>query len=353
MPFEFLDGKDIEGLTPDDLRTVVNRILELEAVARRVALTGLDLSVRNNDPDSGVDARVQWPSGVSSDILLGGENVVQYKAGKLKPTTLKDEIRQPGVRDALNRDGNYVVCVGHDYNPTAAKKWRGALGKLFRNRRINPNKCRILFATDLARIANCYPSVIILPELHKDISLFLTVDRWSQQHSLKWTPDELRLETVKRIRSFLQGDGTGPVIRIQGPAGVGKTRVVLEAVREHGIAESTVYAPNSDDDHLQQLLSFLIANDRAHAVVVADECTADRQSALQSYVEACGRRVKLICIGTTDLLSPRLSASPSLIWMPVLPDDQIRLILDQIDQPVPSESCSGGERVRETRNLRR
>jgi len=292
-----------------------------------------------------VDARVQWPSGVSSDILLGGENVVQYKAGKLKPTTLKDEIRQPGVRDALNRDGNYVVCVGHDYNPTAAKKWRGALGKLFRNRRINPNKCRILFATDLARIANCYPSVIILPELHKDISLFLTVDRWSQQHSLKWTPDELRLETVKRIRSFLQGDGTGPVIRIQGPAGVGKTRVVLEAVREHGIAESTVYAPNSDDDHLQQLLSFLIANDRAHAVVVADECTADRQSALQSYVEACGRRVKLICIGTTDLLSPRLSASPSLIWMPVLPDDQIRLILDQIDQPVPSEIIETAVRV--------
>ena len=51
MPFQgFVDGKDIESLNADDFRTVMNRILEVEAIAKRVPLTGLDLSTRNNDP---------------------------------------------------------------------------------------------------------------------------------------------------------------------------------------------------------------------------------------------------------------------------------------------------------------
>jgi hypothetical protein len=320
-------------------------MLEVEAVIKRVSLAGLDLSTRNNDPDAGVDRRVQWPAVAPSEILLSGENVLQYKAEKLKPETLKVEIRQPGVVGVLKRGGSYIVCAGHDYNPTASKKWRGQLRTLAKNRKVNPDRCRILFGTDLARLVNQYPSVIILPELRKNIPLFLTVSRWAQQHNLKWTPDESRLETIRRIRSFLQDHKSGGVLRIEGPAGVGKTRLVLEAVREHGIAESTIYAPNSDDNHLQELLSSLVGNNRCHAIVVADKCSADRQGTLRQYVEACSGRVKLICIGTPDLLSPRLSASANLILLSVVSDDQIREILARIEQPVPAEIIDTAVRV--------
>lgn len=340
----FVDGKDIQNLGADSFRTVVNRILEAEAIAKRVPLAALDLSTRNNDADAGIDARVSWPPGATSEILLSGENVVQYKAGKLTLATLKSEMSKPGVKACLDAGGNYIFCVGHDYNPTDAKKWRAKFAKLIRNRRKNPKKVRLLFGSNLAQIASCYPSVIVLPELKKDIPLFLTVSRWAKEHDLKWTPDDARLEVIQRIRSFLT-DQNHEVLRIEGPAGVGKTRVVLEAVREHGIAEATIYARNSDDNHVQDLLTFLVGNERSYAIIVADECPADRQNVLGSFAESCGGRVKLICVGTPDLLSPVLAASVSLIRLEGLADEQINKILSQIEQPVPKEIIDTAVRV--------
>lgn len=345
MPFLVLDGKDIERLAPDELRSVLNATLEAEALSARVPSKQLDLSTRNNDPDAGLDARVEWPPGTASEILLGGENALQYKAGKLTPTVLKKEFGKPGVVDTLKRGGNYILCVGHDYNPTHAKNWRNELRKLAKSRKIDPDKCAILFASSIGRIANQYPSVIILPELRKDIPLFLTVARWSHQHSLKWTPDEPRLETIKRIGFFLQDEKSRGLLRIEGPAGVGKTRVVLQAIQEHGAQALTIYAPNSEDNHVQELLSFLVGSVKSRATIVADECSADRQATLRAYVEACGGRVKLICIGTPDLLSPRLSASANLIHLPPLPDSQIHAILNEIEQPVPIEIVNTAVRV--------
>jgi hypothetical protein len=346
MPFQgFVDGKDIENLSADSFRTVMNRILEVEAIARGVPLTRLDLSTRNNDPDAGVDGRVEWPLGDASEILLAGENVLQYKAGKLTRAILKSELSQPGVKKCLDAGGNYIISVGHDYNPTDAKKWRAELAKLMRSRKKDPKKCRILFGSDIARIASCYPSVIVLPELKKDIPLLLTVNRWARGHDLKWTPDEARLEVIKRIRSFLADQKHGQVLRIEGPAGVGKTRVVLEAVREHGIAEISIYAGNSDDNHVQELLTFLVGNERSYATIVADECSTDRQNVLHSFVESCGGRVKLICVGTPDLLSPPLASSASLIRLEGLADEQIQEILNHIKQPVPKEIIDAAVRV--------
>jgi hypothetical protein len=153
-----------------------------------------------------------------------------------------------------------------------------------------------------------------------DIRLFVTVYRWAKEHNLSWTPDEARLEVTTRIRSFLADQKHGQVLRIEGPAGVGKTRVALEAVREHGTAEATIYAANSDDNHVQELLTFLVGNERSYAIIVADECSSDRQNVLSSFVELCGGRVKLICFGTRDLLSPPLAASASLIRLEGLAD---------------------------------
>lgn len=54
-------------------------------------LLDLDVTTRQTDPDGGVDARIKWPIGTSHDLFMGGENVLQYKAGKLTVATLKAE----------------------------------------------------------------------------------------------------------------------------------------------------------------------------------------------------------------------------------------------------------------------
>jgi hypothetical protein len=346
MPFPgLIDGQDIENLNPDNFRAVLNAFITVEANFSGVAPDKLGLSLRNNDPDGGIDAKVQWPAGASSELLLGGENALQFKAGKLVLSDLKKELSKPGVKQTIRGGGNYILCVGHDYNSTDAGKWRQKFHRLLRGKRIPLKKSRILLASEIAHLVSRYPSVVVMPELGKDIPLFLTVGRWSTQHNLGWKPDAARLETIERIRTYTRGSGSGEVLRIEGPAGVGKTRVALEGVKESGIAEATVYAPNSEDPHLIDLLSFLVGNPQARAVIMADECSLERQNVLKSYAEACAGRLKLICVGTPDLLTARLLASANLVLLEVLSDEQIRAILGQIPQSIPQEVIDTAVRV--------
>src|SRR5260370_19318421 len=258
---------------------------------------------------------------------------------------LKKELSKPGVRQTIRAKGNYILCVGHDYNSTDAGKWRQKFHQLLREKKIPIKKSRILFASEIAHLVSRYPSVVVMPELGKDIPVFFTVGRWSTQHNLDWKPDAARLETIERIRTYTRGSGSGEVLRIEGPAGVGKTRVALEGVKESGIAEATVYAPNSDDPHVIDLLSFLVGNPHARAVIVADECSIERQNVFKSYTEACTGRLKLICVGTPDLLAARLLASANLVLLEGLSDEQIRVILCQILQSIPQEVIDTAVRV--------
>jgi hypothetical protein len=348
MPFPgLINGKDIANLNPDNFRAVLNSFIVVEANFSGVAPGNLELSLRNNDPDAGIDARVQWPHVNTSELILGGENALQFKAGKLVLSDLKKELAKPGVKQTIRNGGNYILCVGHDYNPTDAKKWRQKFRRLARQRRIPIKKSRILFASEIAHLVSRYPSVVVMPELGKGIPLFLTVAQWSNQpqHNLVWKPDAARTETIGRIRMYTHGTDPGEVFRIEGSAGVGKTRVALEGVKEIGVAEATVYAPNSEDSQLIDLLSFLVGNHQARAVIVADECSIERQNVLKSYAEACGGRIKIICVGTPDLLTARLLASANLVLLEVLSDEQIRAILSQILQSIPQEVIDTAVRV--------
>jgi hypothetical protein len=77
---------------------------------------------------------------------------------------------------------------------------------------------------EIGCFAGGFPGLANVP----DIPLFVTVYRWAKEHNLSWTPDEARLEVTTRIRSFLADQKRGQVLRIEGPAGVGKTRVALK-----------------------------------------------------------------------------------------------------------------------------
>jgi len=348
MPFPgLIDGQDIENLNPDNLRAVLNAFITVEADFCGVAPDKLGLSLRNNDPDGGIDAKVQWPAGAPSQLLLAGENALQFKAGKLVLSDLKKELSKPGVKETIRGGGNYILCVGHDYNSTDAGKWRQKFHRLLREKRIPVKKSRILSASEIAHLVSRYPSVVVMPELGKGIPLFLTVGQWSSQpqHNLGWKPDAARLETIERIRTYTRGTGPGEVLRIEGSAGVGKTRVALEGVKESGIAEATVYAPNSEGSQLIDLLGFLVGNPQARTVIVADECSIEKQNVLRSYAEACAGRVKLICVGIPDLLTARLLASANLVLLEVLSDEQIRAILSQIPQSIPQEVIDTAVRV--------
>jgi hypothetical protein len=59
MAIELIHGKDVERLKDEELRSVLNALLDADASQHRVPLVDLSVTTRNDDPDAGIDA---WPA---------------------------------------------------------------------------------------------------------------------------------------------------------------------------------------------------------------------------------------------------------------------------------------------------
>ena len=87
------------------------------------------------------------------------------------------------------------------------------------------------------------------------------------------------------------------MIRLEGPAGVGKTRLALECIHSAQMANRTIYARNSDDPNVLQLLSAIQSDPRSYGIVVVNECDRDRHNILRSYAELSEGRLRFSVLG--------------------------------------------------------
>jgi hypothetical protein len=338
-PLDLIHESDVAGLGVDDFQKVLNRLLSLEASIHRIPERDVDLTLRKNDPDGGVDARVKWPSSVQHGILVPGENVLQYKTGKVGAATVTKEFRKPGVQACLKGGGSYCLLVGQGCNPTKVAKLRKHLADLCKRKNIRKDRCQILAASHIARWISHHPAVITMRELGKVLPGFCTVESWAQGAEFRnqWKPDSQRTEVQSRSKELLQAAPPDPVIRIEGPTGVGKTRLALECVKSAGMADRAIYAPNSEDQNVGQLLSVLWNDPQAHAIVVADECDRDRHGVFKSYAELAQGRLRLICVGPGDSLFQSPAEYRHLFAITPMNDEDMRAVLSAEVGQVPPE----------------
>jgi hypothetical protein len=322
------------------LRSVLNVLLTIEANRAGVPLTDLDLTCRDNDKDAGVDGRLIWPKGANHDVLRSGPVVLQYKSGKLKKGEIRKEFVKKGVQNVLKKpSGQYILFVSHDYVRQSRDRHLKSLAALCKRRRIAPRRCHIVYGDQIARWISRFPSVVILPELGSGYPAFVTVNQWQQSRNLK-NPFKLnteREEVIKQLRSFAISTVDDNIFRVEGLAGVGKTRLVLEALRVSGIAESTMYCFDADSPNALQLLAELQAHVDASAVIVLDECDRERQETLRPYVENAGGRLRLVCVGPAEKLLPTQIASGALYQVKPLPEEEMRSVIGDFHANAPRE----------------
>src|SRR6266699_3005711 len=79
-PFE-IDNRDVTELSKEDLPIVLNRFLWLEGRRLGLPTSNIETSLRLNDPDGGVDARIRAEA-VDSYWIPGGPSIWQFKAGR-------------------------------------------------------------------------------------------------------------------------------------------------------------------------------------------------------------------------------------------------------------------------------
>ena len=109
-------------------------------------------------------------------------------------------------------------------------------------------------------------------------------------------------------------------VRIAGPPGSGKTRMVHEITREGGLAPRVLYFENPAPLRDGGMLDMLVENGAAQAILVVDECSGSEWERIRNRTSATGGRIGLVTIHNEK-------DSEDSLDMPELGEDEIRKIV--------------------------
>ena len=314
----------------------------LHCEARYVGLRpdAVTISANLYVPDGGIDAQVEAAANLPEDTFFKvGRNGFQLKTGmSFKPwqqSSLRNELFSPSgelvpeVRRTLEIDGHYLlVCFGLDLTPEQRNDSRELIAELFAEAGF-PNmnaRIEVFGQCQIASYFERYPSLRLTLMGGSDED-FLTVSEWSQHahmsNQLVLSEDQTKL--VGLLREKLQGETKH--IRILGEPGIGKTRLVLEAVRTEEIAPSVLYVQHGARFSLTKLFRELLRESQKYPLVlVLDELSEREMSEIWGHLKnRCGS-LKLISL---DHGRDRSRDSEiELISVPSLSDQTIKLILE-------------------------
>ncbi len=333
-PFH-LQASEVKQLGPVAFADFLNRLLQAEADRQGLPPSAVETTDLINDPDAGIDARVQGPSKEWSKWLPPGLAAIQYTTRNIGPKGLQKEFRKRGVQEVAKTGGSYVALIGRSYGDSGRKKRKQTLIDEFKLLGLEP-RFRIWYAPDLARWASDHLALVLLVYFGRPLGDLLRFEDWAgqTQHQVPFEPDDLRRRVISEIQALLSTVGQVHV-RLEGLPGVGKTRLALESVRKRGLQERVVYA-FSPESIVNGLFRWMAANEQSSLILVVDEC--DRRSAehFEVLAETSKGRLKLITVGPQE----EATAAPpmSLYQVERLGEKELEVVIRAEAPSLPPEA---------------
>ena len=263
----------------------------LEAEGAHVGLSpGLEgLSFRvDGRGDGGIDALVASEPDRPSQ-LIPARWVFQAKTS-LDLSKLKSQLKgkaQARARKLLRAGGGYTLVVNAHLNAEETVAQLNALLKAVVGRRV---KARVIAREHLASWLVQHPQLVSLVPGLTDVGRHLRdFHQWDSSLGgrLPWTPDDARSAASRRIAQL----PAGSICRVLGAAGVGKSRLVLEALRAR--AQQVSYLPVYRDE-----AESLVGRDAPmKGVLVVDECSTEQHERLSRLHSG---ELILITVGVDD-----------------------------------------------------
>ena len=313
-----LEAKEIEQLTSGQLVELLHRLLFCEARKLGVGKPGILVPAQINVPDGGQDGR--WNADIEPhDYIPRSLTLYQCKAEHIdaamcrkEMTITKKAVRKKGsaspaallvkdrVREALSEGGCYAFfCSKQEIESSRATSLnsiaRGQLAKAG----FTPHKDACVEFLGCNRIAdwvNKFPAAIhYVRQVTKGFGgvHFYTMEGWGKLGSVSgpFFGNEAVGRKIASIREALLGDATR-IIRLNGLSGVGKSRLVYEALRSHhdadigqeSLSASSVYVSYADIP--ADLIGFVshLADNEYSGIIVIDDCPPDIHSRIANIV---------------------------------------------------------------------
>jgi hypothetical protein len=132
----------------------------------------------------------------------------------------------------------------------------------------------------------------------------ISFEAWASQPRIAGTsfkPDNQRDDVKSKIRRILSSSTEVPMARIEGQAGVGKTRLAFECLNtpaEPTYTENVLYAPSHSD--LPYGLLHWVSTQPCTLTLVIDECPKSALPSIVGYCERANSNLKVISVGLAE-----------------------------------------------------
>ena len=355
---------NVTQITSELAVDVMRALLRAECRYAGLNPNALTISSRLTVADGGLDAEVLCDPVIviPADCLFhAGLTGFQIKSGaSFKPWTessIKSELVSksgellPEVRRLVERRGRYALaCTGHDLTPEQRTNAKAHISNLLSGFGYADygDLVEVMGASQLAEFIERYlgvASLIVLDPIEEGWVL----DEWRHDAHMTnaFEASEEQTKVIEHIRADLLGETKH--VRILGEPGLGKTRLVLEAVGEPTIAPYVLYIPHGSQFGQTKLFRRLLKSPHdTPLVLVIDELPESELAEIWRHLKSRCGQLKLISLDhgrdeTHDGEIDRIQA-------PRLSDETIKQILTnrigasrEIDRWV--EICEGSPRV--------
>ena len=307
----------------------VDALIRAHCFAFGIPDAELRTNCRANVSDGGVDTQVNRAVPNDSSGCFTFPTCWQYKSKRFSDIGESDllaEVNKPYSLRLIAEGYAYRLAICDDMPPQRQEKWSKLLSD--EAHKINPKApaALVVTASVLSRWANAYPALLPM-HFRLNVGPVLHFEAWAQNASYvipKYVPDpRLRGATEKILaHTDLAQAVARPTITVQGLAGVGKTRLVYEALASlQGARNLVCYADSGA--HAEDAARFLANNGTTRGILVADECPLDSRLKIADLLRGHTSRARVVCI---DNSADRLRGST---------EEELRL--EQIPQGILDE----------------
>lgn len=316
-PFE-VTSHHITQLRPDQACDLTRRLITAEVRVEGIAPDAVHVASNMTAPDGGEDASVEWTAGPDRTTYLRSRiNSFQIKTGRLPLTAAAREMVdkkgdvKPAIKGCLEKAGSYTLLCFEPYTRLDIEKriTRMVASLQGAGLSFDPSQVVMRDADQIAAWVNHHPAVAAWVLEQSDPAKLRVFRSWSHwagrtEHiSSPWV-DDARLEDVaEKVRATASSPRA--VRRVVGPSGVGKSRLVLEALGpranrggiDEELSDLVLYTSEDESDPvlIRQTIQSLV-DSCARAVVVVDRCTEDTHRIAAGMVQRFGSRLSLITI---------------------------------------------------------
>ena len=316
-PFE-VTGQHIAALTDRKFANLTRRLLSAEAQSGKLPMDGIHVAAIITAPDGGEDARIEWTGGAERTAYLPNRlSQFQLKATPISPAEAAGDVLasaktvKPMIRNALKAGGTYIMLCARSYTKKQIAKRESSIWEALTNAgmTVKPKQVQFRDADQIAEWVNAQPPVAawVLEQTQPGlIGPFRDWTHWAGRHEHDSSPfvADTRLakfgETLRALVTPPRG-----VARIVGLSGVGKSRLVLEALGPTDEEETAcprlcdlvLYTVESEagSTTVKSIVQNL-ADVSIRAVVVVDRCPSDTRLDLAAMVKRSSSRLSLITI---------------------------------------------------------